>query len=143
MKGVTSSIQTQLNSKAASNHTHSNYLTTTGTAAVATKLATARSISIVGDSSGSASFDGTSNININTAVLQHWTTAIPAKADLSSYTYPGWYMCNSNNYVATLSNRPGNNAFAMVVLNGAGITQIVFEYMASGYKIYTRNKYDT
>lgn len=141
VKGVTSSIQTQLNSKAASNHTHSNYLTTTGTAAAATKLATARNISITGDGSGSASFDGTSNISIDTTILHHWATAIPAKADLNSYTDPGWYMCNSNNDVATLSNRPGNNAFAMVVLNHAGIAQIVFEYMTSGYKIYTRNKY--
>ena len=143
VKGVTSSIQTQLNSKAASNHTHSNYLTTTGTAAAATKLATARSISIVGDSFGSASFDGTSNINIDTIVLQHRTTDIPANADLNSYTYPGWYRCIRSNDVKTLSNRPGNNAFAMVVLSGAGITQIVFEYMTSGYKIYTRNKYGT
>ena len=142
VKGVTSSIQTQLNGKAASDHTHSNYLTTGGTAAAATKLATARSISIAGDGSGSASFDGTSNISIDTTILHHWATAIPAKADLNSYTDPGWYMCNSNNDVATLSNRPGNNAFAMVVLNHAGIAQIVFEYMTSGYKIYTRNKYD-
>lgn len=141
VKGVTSSIQTQLNGKAASNHTHSNYLTTAGTAAAATKLATARSISIAGDGSGSASFDGTSNISIDTTILHHWATAIPAKADLNSYTDPGWYMCNSYNDVATLSNRPGNIAFAMVVLNHAGIAQIVFEYMTSGYKIYTRNKY--
>lgn len=142
VKGVTSSIQTQLDSKAASNHTHSNYLTTTGTAAAATKLATARYIRIVGDSSGFAPFDGTSNISIQTAVLQHWTTPIPANDDLNSYTDPGWYMCNSNNDVATLSNRPSDNAFTMVVLKSASITQIVFEYMTSGYKIYTRNKYD-
>ena len=142
VKGVTSSIQTQLNSKAASNHTHSNYLTTTGTAAAATKLATVRSISIAGDGSGSASFDGTSNINIDTTILHHGATTIPAKANLNSYTDPGWYMCRSDNDVATLSNKPGGStAFAMVVLNNAGITQIVFEYATSGYKIYTRNYY--
>lgn len=143
VKGVTSSIQTQLNRKAASDHTHSNYLTTSGTAAAATKLATARSISITGDGSGSASFDGTSNININTSIFHHWATNIPANANLNSYTDPGWYMCNSNNDVATLSNKPGGStAFAMVVLNSAGITQIVFEYTISTYKIYTRNYYN-
>lgn len=143
VKGVTSSIQTQLNGKAASNHTHSNYLTTGGTAAAATKLATARNISIAGDGSGSASFDGTSNVSIDTTVLHHWATDIPAKANLNSYTDPGWYKCVANDIVATLSNKPGGStAFAMVVLNSAGITQIVFEYSTSGYKIYTRNYYD-
>lgn len=142
VKGVTSSIQTQLNSKAASNHTHSNYLTTTGTAAAATKLATARSISIAGDGSGSASFDGTSNISIDTTILHHGATIIPAKADLNSYTDPGWYICGSSDDVATLSNKPSSHPFSMIVWNSAGVTQIVFEDMTSGYKIYTRNYYD-
>lgn len=68
VKGVTSSIQTQLNSKAASNHTHSNYLTTTGTAAAASKLATARTISLAGDVTGSANFDGSTNISITSNI---------------------------------------------------------------------------
>lgn len=48
---------------AAANHTHSNYLTTTGTAAAATKLATARTIN-------GTSFNGTTNI-----VTSNWGTA--------------------------------------------------------------------
>lgn len=40
----------------------------TGNAATATKLATARTISLTGNASGSASFDGSANINIATTV---------------------------------------------------------------------------
>ena len=50
------------------NYDTTQYLTTTGTAAAATKLATARTISLGGDCSGSASFNGTTNITINTTV---------------------------------------------------------------------------
>ena len=53
---------------ATSSHTHSNYLTTTGTAAAATKLATARTIALSGDVTGSTSFNGTANVTITTAV---------------------------------------------------------------------------
>lgn len=97
--GVTSNIQTQLNGKAASSHgTHVSYGTTApkanGTAAVgtattvsrsdhvhplqttvsgnagtATKLATARTISLTGDVTGSVSFDGSANASITTTVV--------------------------------------------------------------------------
>lgn len=96
--GVTSSIQTQLDGKAASSHgTHVTYGTTVpkanGTAAVgtdttvsrsdhihplqttvsgnagtATKLATARTISLTGDVTGSTSFDGSGNVSITATV---------------------------------------------------------------------------
>lgn len=56
--GVTSNIQTQLNGK----------LSTSGTAASATKLATARTISLTGAVTGSGSFNGASNLTINTSV---------------------------------------------------------------------------
>lgn len=46
-------------------HSHANI---TGNAATATKLATARSIALSGDVSGSASFDGSSNISITATV---------------------------------------------------------------------------
>lgn len=50
-------------------HTHTGvYLPIGGTAAAATKLATARSISLSGDVSGSASFDGTANVTISAVV---------------------------------------------------------------------------
>lgn len=43
-------------------------LSTTGNAASATKLATARTIALAGDVTGSVTFDGTANISITTAV---------------------------------------------------------------------------
>lgn len=62
LSGVTSSIQNQLNDKAATNHNHSGvYLPINGTAAAATKLATARTITI--GSSTAKSFDGTDNLS--------------------------------------------------------------------------------
>lgn len=139
--GVTSNIQTQLNGKAASSHSHSNYLTTTGTAAAATKLATARTISLSGDASGSVAFNGTANVSIPATVLHHGATFISNKANLNSYTDPGWYYCATNATAVTISNSPTGNAFAMLVLQHAGAMQMVFEYMPSDYKIYVRNYY--
>ena len=55
-------------SVADNSHIHSNYLTTTGTAAAATKLATARTISLTGDVTGSTSFNGTANVSIASTV---------------------------------------------------------------------------
>lgn len=68
--GVTSNIQTQLNGKAASSHTH-NYAGSSsagGAATSANKLATARTISLTGDVSGSTSFDGSGNVSITATV---------------------------------------------------------------------------
>jgi len=69
-------VEAAINSKAASNHTHSNYaasththtaaqvgaLATNGTAAAATKLATARNVQVNLASTAAASFNGTANI---------------------------------------------------------------------------------
>lgn len=52
------------NSTVALNSKFSGYLTTSGTASKASQLATARTISLVGDVAGSASFNGTKDINI-------------------------------------------------------------------------------
>ena len=68
--GVTSNIQTQLNGKAASSHAH-NYAGSSsagGAATSANKLATARTISLAGDVTGSTSFDGSGNVSITTTV---------------------------------------------------------------------------
>ena len=56
--------------KILSNATISNILTGSllGNASTATKLATARNIALTGDVSGSASFDGSGNISIQTIV---------------------------------------------------------------------------
>jgi len=64
VKGVTSSIQTQLN----------NSLKATDTIALATaadKLSTARTISLAGDATGSAAFDGSANVAITVVVADN------------------------------------------------------------------------
>lgn len=58
LDGVTSNVQTQLNGK----------LSTSGTAAAASKLATARTITLSGDASGSVSFDGSANVTLTATV---------------------------------------------------------------------------
>ena len=72
---LTGDVQTQLDGKAASSHSHSNYLTTSGTAAAATKLATACTFSLTGDVTGSASFNGTTNCSIAATLAANSVTA--------------------------------------------------------------------
>ncbi len=55
-------LEKALDNKADSSHTHSEYLSTSGTASSATKLATARTIQTNLGSTSSASFNGTANI---------------------------------------------------------------------------------
>ncbi len=69
-------------------------------------------------------------------------TNIPANANLNSYTTPGLYYCPSNAAVATMSNKPTNNAFFMLVGKHAGTCQVLVEYMTSGFKVYMRNYYN-
>ena len=73
----------------------------------------------------------------------HLTTEIAASTNLNTLTAAGWYKCSSSATAANLTNCPTKNAFAMEVLSNAGTTQTVYEYMASGQKIYTRNCYDS
>ena len=65
---------------------------TTGNAATATALATARTIQISGDQAGSASFDGSGNINIAVTTQNN-------SVDLGTHT--------TGNYVATVAAGPG------------------------------------
>ena len=68
--GVTSNIQAQIDSKAASSHTHSYAGSSIvgGSATSAKKLETARTISLTGDVTGSTTFDGSGNASITTTV---------------------------------------------------------------------------
>ena len=79
------------------NHTH-NYagsssaggaatsaLTCTGNSATATKLATARTIALTGDTTGSGSFDGSGNLSIST------TTRMTAFVGSDTASTSGWY----------------------------------------------------
>ncbi len=70
-------------------------------------------------------------------------TNIPANANLNSYTTPGLYYCPANATVATMSNKPTNNAFFMLVGKHAGTFQMLAEYMTSGFKVYIRNYYNS
>lgn len=76
----------------------------TGNSATATKLATARTITISGGVAGSASFDGSADISIST------TSAFPSGGIIiwsgSSSAIPsGWYLCNGSNGTPDLRNR--------------------------------------
>ena len=67
--------------------------------------------------------------------------AIPANANLNSYTTPGFYYCAANATVATMTNAPSDNAFFMIVGKHAGTFQMFVEYTVSSQKIYIRNYY--
>lgn len=60
---------------ARSDHVHPAQTTITGNAASATKLATARSIALTGDATGTASFNGTANASIATTLANTGVTA--------------------------------------------------------------------
>lgn len=111
LDGVTSNVQTQLDGKAASSHgTHVTWSTTTpkvngtasvgsetkvargdhvhplqtsvsGNAGTATKLATARTISLTGDVTGSASFDGSANASITATIADDSHNHVIANVD--------------------------------------------------------------
>ena len=126
---------------ARSDHRHPLQTTVSGNAGSATKLATARTISLSGDATGSVAFNGTANVSIPVSVKNHTYTNIPSNSNLNSYTDPGWYRCALNNTAATISNSPTDNAFVMIVNTHAGTNQIVIEYMTSAFHIWTRNYY--
>lgn len=107
-KGVTSNIQTQLNSKASSGHTH-NYAGSSsagGSANSAVKLATPRNINGV-------AFDGTTNIN----VLANPITTTLTNQNLNDIKTPGLYNAGGSN---TVTNKPsGFDAFGLIVIKSA------------------------
>ena len=111
LDGVTSNIQTQLNGKAASNHTH-NYAGSSsagGSANSAVKLVTARKIN-------GTSFDGTRDIN----VLNNYFASLTDE-DLNAYRTYGEYYAGGGN---TCANKPtGVDAFYLKIFrNASGYT---------------------
>ena len=111
LDGVTSNIQTQLNGKAASNHTH-NYAGSSsagGSANSAVKLVTARKIN-------GTSFDGTRDIN----VLNNYFASLTDE-DLNAYRTYGEYYAGGGN---TCANKPtGADAFYLKIFrNASGYT---------------------
>lgn len=89
-------------------------------------------------------FSGALSGNANSATTATYLSAnvMPANANFNSYTTPGFYYCGANATVSTMTNRPTGNAFFMIVGKHAGVSQTVFEYMTSGFKIYHRNSYN-
>lgn len=66
---------------------------------------------------------------------------IPANADLNDYKTPGTYYCPANATVATLANRPTNNAFSLIVTKHAGVAQLLIPYMTNSHDVLHRNLY--
>lgn len=76
------------------------------------------------------------------------TQTVPANADFNDYKTVGVYKCGSNANVQTMSNTPwgdkpsGGQAFVMIVLDHAGVSQIVRPYNRNDYNMYMRNFYN-
>lgn len=118
LDGVTSNIQTQLNGK----------LSTSGTAAAATKLATSRTISLSGNVTGSASFDGTNNATISATIANGAVTTAriadkavtPAKMASDPV-----YIVNSASDSTSISGKTVVKPCILVV-TGGDVPQIVY-----------------
>lgn len=85
LDGVTSNVQTQLDGKSNTSHTH-NYAGSSGaggSANSAVKLQTARSIGLGNDLTGSANFDGSGNVTIS---AKHYNTSVNS-GNKSNYPY--------------------------------------------------------
>ena len=110
---------------------------TTDNVASATKLQTARTITVTGAASGSFTFDGSENKTVELKSNDNKTIA--SGSDLNDFTAIGHYNCTSNNTVTTLSNCPTTNAFMLYVGYHGGTYQRLVEYRSSAPKIYFRN----
>ena len=107
MDGVTSNVQSQLNGKAASNHTH-NYAGSSsagGAANSAVKLQTARTIN-------GTSFDGTANITLTgmgAENLDGKTLSLNTLTLSSGTPRIKWYYCPTDGGGANITGRPSDN----------------------------------
>src|SRR5690606_26731054 len=77
----------------------------TGNATTATKLQTARNISLSGDVTGSASFDGSSNITINATVVDDSHNHIISNVDGLQAALDGKSDITHNHNLANLAER--------------------------------------
>ena len=82
----TASVGNETSSFARGDHVHPEQTTISGNAGTATKLAAARTISLAGDASGSASFDGSENISISVSTIKEvaYTTSAPTSGNTST-----------------------------------------------------------
>jgi len=137
-------------------HSASYFLNSTSNAASATKLATARTIDIVGDITANAvAFDGTANIAINVQVNNDSHThssstlgasLVPANApalgtvDLNTKTTAGFWYQSANANTSSARHYPVNEAGALTVMKSAGVIQTYITYGTSA-KMYYRGQY--
>lgn len=102
----------------------------------ATKLKNSRKISLTGDCSGSANFDGTANASISVSVADdshnhsnYMTDSqqVPNACNFNTVTKSGVYRYNDQ---TTYTNSPPHSWGQMLVLHGAGdtIAQLAFDY---------------
>lgn len=137
--GVTSNIQTQLNDKAASSHTH-NYAGSSsagGAATSANKLATARTISLTGDVSGSTSFDGSGNVSITATVADDSHNHTIANVDGLQTALNGKSATSHNHNSAYISKdlqMTADNGDISISFSGKNV---VNEFKALGSGMYT------
>lgn len=106
------------------------------------------SIAISDEISARESADTTITNTLNTHTHNNLKTqTIPQNADLNSYKTNGVFKNTSNTQVRTMDNTPWGNkpanglSFVMVVMDHAGVTQILRPYNYTNYDIWIRNFY--
>ena len=135
----------------------------TGNAATATKLATARSIALAGDVTGSVTFDGSANVTLAATVANDSHThefanltsrpttlqgygvipeELPANIDLDTKTITGLYSQSSNAEATLVLNYPVASAGLLEVFAYAAMIHQRYWVYNSG-NIYYRAKYST
>lgn len=128
-----------------------------GNADTASKLSTARKINITGNASGSANFDGTSDVSINVSVSQAahadkatqdtngraftdtnaymHISALADNTDFNNVKTTGIYYCTGNTY----SNRPHNSWGILTVYSIGTVKQ---EYRPDNAAVYYTREYN-
>ena len=115
-----------------------------GNSATATKLQTTRTISLSGDVSGSASFDGSKNVTINTDLANIAVLTGTAVNGVANINYPSGF--NSNNcvvisqmYKRTGSSTGFNSGTTLEISNGSsGALPNTVELLANNIRIKIR-----
>ena len=91
---------------------------------ITAKWGTARTIGVTGELSGSASIDGSKNVNIDVSYVVH---EIPQNTDLNTYkseSQVGFYKVSTTRVAETIKNKPVGEAFGLEIMStGAGIRQ--------------------
>lgn len=84
----------------------------------------------------------TGDINITSQdIFDGQVVAIGANQNLDNYQTPGLYAQDMNVNTSAALNYPENNAGSLMVLRGAGVTQVYHTYNSS--RIWSRSKYST